>query len=594
MGGISILLAQPAIWPPVIVALVNKYSDNPNQGEKSVSPKKLNISGGKLADNRLTTTNNLDLVNCFNLHKLTRLSTLTNQKLNQKLKSAGFSKYQVSIENGSTESSGTLVLKFVSNDLTDFQLPPTTIITGFETYVHNKLSLQKIDLDYQQWFNHSFPIITKSSTNLTNLDQISVKLLPNLIKSGQLYFDGITTSYPVKEVYKALPDLTVQLKETNNQYKVSFNSLILSPKDYQNGNWVKTTKTITLQQDSSKQSIINPPTWKEFLNHIIGEIRVKSTTSQPNLNLNNYYPSLFLGRHQYSRKNDYDLTYLTGYLNWYELQKKYKDSYLTNKKLKLSVGLQPSDLVANDYDGTLKFNLYLQDADSSSSDIKVDREMIVAKMKKITNFISLFKKQVNRFPIPSNAALAVYQQIMTQLKADPKKTVEKLFANTQKLAQREISFAHHHLKPSSINHYWYSADEQEGKWIATNQIIKKWFTNLFLFNKELKIDLADNSDGCGLQHYDDVSKRNSIYLCDDKENDAFYLQTIKFDFPSQVKLTLTKVSEKEIKITYPITTKVSFIADNQGKEESFSTLFDLTFSQSQFDDFNLKKTPPRS
>lgn len=185
---------------------------------------------------------------------------MTNQKLNQKLKSAGFSKYQVSIENGSTESSGTLVLKFASNDLTDFQLPPTTIITGFETYVHNKLSLQKIDLDYQQWFNHSFPIITKSSTNLSNLDQISVKLLPDLIKSGQLYFDGITTSYPVKEVYKALPDLTVQLKETNNQYKVSFNPLTLSPKDYQNGNWVKTTKTITLQQDSSKQSIINPPT----------------------------------------------------------------------------------------------------------------------------------------------------------------------------------------------------------------------------------------------------------------------------------------------------------------------------------------------
>lgn len=577
---IVISLSQVVIWPPLIFFIVHRISEKEN-GNSPLPQQGINPVGGTLKNSSLVSSKYKDLVEMLDLTPLTRLSTLTTNQLNQKLITKGQGgNYQVTIQPGSSESRGILILKVTSSHANNHWWSEITKVTGFETYANNKLSLQNISLDFSKWFDNHFFILAPDLRGKSDFAQISTKLLTELITSADLYLNSITAKIPIKysllDVFKAIGGLQVNLKQTNSysQYQIAFAPYQLQQKEFWNGGWNKIEKTITLQQDTTHQTVFNPPSYKDLLDQMIKEVAVKQGA------LSNYYPSLFKGRHQFGQIYDSDLTYLVDATNWDDVVKKYQPTYFQNQRLKLSIGDQDFDLQANDYDGTLKFNLKLCDPNNPATYV-ASRLITVLGMKKINDFLQKAHQSTNNIII--QFASQLHSQLLSYLQQNHQLAIQSLFDKGE--APLNVLLPKNIVSPQGLAHYWYLDNAQEAQYLSTKKLIQKFYGQLSLFNKPLTIDEDDQSN-CHLKHVDEVKKHKNIYFCGDT-NDGFYVQMLKFEFPTKLLLTITRINDHLISLNFHLSTKVQLIG---GEEELFLTQFSCQLTKQQFNKNSPKLT----
>lgn len=157
------------------------HSPQPTPIKPSPQIKDDNSDKGKVDNNNLSVTALRNYVEKLQLNKYDKLSNLTNDLLQQKLKN-DHPNLTVTIDSGSDESTGTLILKFTGKD-GDKTISNTSVITGFETYDGDNFSLQKIQVNFNNWFEKKLPINTQT---LNPSDINKHQLLTDLVTSAEV------------------------------------------------------------------------------------------------------------------------------------------------------------------------------------------------------------------------------------------------------------------------------------------------------------------------------------------------------------------------------------------------------------------------
>lgn len=604
-----VLTIQPAIWTPVILTLNSSQNHLPNSiipttaNQNNLIPPIKKAGQDVKADEQISDSSSQkvkadkhqNLVDQLQLTKLTRLSTLTSEQLTERLKDANKGNnqpFQVQILAESSELQGILKLKFTNDNNHNLVEDDDgiTTVSGFQTYNGKTFFLQNLQVDLDYWVQNHLPI-KENDSHQPDLTAINKLPLKQLIAQGDFYLndDNIVEKLSFKQLFTNFPDAEISgsliFDNKTNSHKLNLNPLEIPLKEYEEKNgWVDLVQT-RLQKDSTKQQNFNFPTWQDFLQHIIQKVQLS------NNDLTKHYPSYFFAKKQYSQNNSHDLTALADFFNWNELSEKYKQFYFPNKEIYLTIDFE-NGFFADDYQGTLSFNLLLKEGGENTSQTKPPRKKIELQMKAITNWIKTQQSQTNTFTIAPN--LKAHSKILAELKKAANKTIiEKLFQSSNPNPVT-IQVSKNIFRPQGLANYFFNSEYNDNKQEQYNNLIEQWYGELSLFNKPLKTNPTPKEDVCRLQNSDELAHAKNLYICNSdghtKNQNAFAIKSLNYQFTTnhqqQVSLTLSKVNNL-INITFAGHAIVEFINKNNSTEQ-FPTKFSLIITKTQFQSFDPK------
>lgn len=543
-------------------SLVNK----PQEAQPIPTPT-WNKEGG--SHNSLTVDGYLSVVQILGLSNGTKLSTLTDEGLNQALKThEEYKDLKLSIQDGSSEKDGTLNLQ-ISGKHNNEEVNGNIKITGFATNSFSSFDVSNLQLNLENYFGNSQPLYETSKIDDKVFEDLETK--KSIVGEETVFTFTNGVSYTWKEMVKLFNVSNITVKQEgnrNNSFRFTF-SFENSSNVYKSGKWDSNSEKATLSQATNNHSTVKIPVQKDLLDFMLTKMEVKPT-------INDYYPSYFKGRGKYSQSVRSDLTFIEKHVNVDEVVNKYKDTYLKEKAIGAKVDYSSGSISADDFSGTLSFPMYLYvDNDHNANTNSNHRQFSASGLKNITKFVETNKTRQNVISIKNDGSLA------SQIKRTLKTSIDSLFEKQQAseiTLNSTDSYGLYQYLVSTIDRQLSSIFDPDRR--TQDEVIKYINDNFTLsllgFTVEEFVGTQGNFSN---KHRPTLDLDTGLFSPDGQNSTAFLIGNSHFDFgySSNFKVKLSMNDNTSV-VTVSFPSKLNLSISNENVEQESQFMFTITKS----------------
>lgn len=320
----------------------------------------------------------LPIISLLELTNQTRLSSLTNEILNNKIKlniaiqsNPIYKNTTFEIQDGSSEKLGVLKLKINISNINFLNNENVVTISGFDKISAKKLSLSSIKINSYNYFENLQEVQNIHSWTDNEwkkyLSEINVKTI-----NGDEYFNLAL------EKHSNDIDLNFKYNYINDKHTLYLISKIKN-NIYTSGKWIQDGEIIQTEIKGANLKPINfeLPNNKNDLYDFLNK-KIEINEQERNDLITNLYASKYLSNFRLRIKT------------WTNTLLKINDKYIEYSK-KLGIGkinIEARDAYANDIDGILSFNYHIKDEENISNSYLYINSYQIDGFKKINNLFN--------------------------------------------------------------------------------------------------------------------------------------------------------------------------------------------------------------
>lgn len=465
----------------LVVSCSNNKTQTPSNNQEQPSApstpsvtQDLDIAGGSF--NNLNVDKCSSTIQLLNLNNNTVLSSLDSNNLTQQLRThEGYENMSINILDGSSEKTGLLKLR-LSGRYYNNNYNEEINVRGFNTINSSSFRVIDLEINERNYFDNHFPIKENSSTlsipNDLNKRKSIISNAQFEINNNFYSFDEMCSRYELKNIY-------LELERNDLNFNFEFNTKF---KVYNNGSWIIDSQQDTLNQWPTYN--VELLTLNDLMKFMLNEFTLNTESIKV------FYPSYFKGLFDYSVGLKADRTNLIRHLNFQSIIDKYKNVYFNQLNIYPEIDLSSVDrMQANDFNGTLSFDVNLVNHDAFQIDQSITRNFISNSMKTITSYLETKKDTINLIIINDDDNSSMAKQI-------------------KRIYNQEISNAFNESKEQEIQ-----LDPNYLSMYLNNQ----WIS---IFN----IEAANNSEDTYIQKIDSIKKSYGLWLFGEYLNEFGYLE----------------------------------------------------------------------
>ena len=476
---IGIVSLVPITSLLVVSCSNNKTQAPSNNQEQPSAPstpsvtQDLDIAGGSF--NNLNVDKCSSTIQLLNLNNNTVLSSLDSNNLTQQLRThEGYENMSINILDGSSEKTGILRLR-LSGRYYNNNYNEEVNVRGFNTINSNSFRVIDLEINERNYFDNQFPIKEASTLSIPNDLNKRKSIISNAqfeINNNFYSFDEMCSRYELKNI-------NLELEHNDLNFNFEFSTKF---KVYNNGAWI-----IDNQQDALNQwptYSVKLLTLNDLMKFMLNEFTLNTES------IKGFYPSYFKGLFDYSVGLKADRTNLIRHLNFQSIIDKYKNVYFNQLNIYPEIDISSeSRMQANDFNGTLSFDVNLVNHDAFQIDRSITRNFTSNSMKTITSYLETKKDTINSIIIndDDNSSMA------KQIKRIYNQEILNAFIESK---EQEIQLDPNHLS-MYLNNQWIS-----------------------IFN----IEAANNSEDTYIQKIDSLKKSYGLSLFGEYLNEFGYLE----------------------------------------------------------------------
>ena len=396
-----LLLPLAVLVPPIAIVSCSSNSDS----NQEISKELYDPAGGNI--NNLKVDKYLNVVKKLGINSDTKLTTLSNEGLSQKIQKYD-SGAQVEIISGST-ADGVLNLKLIKGNNEEISIK----IEGFQKQSSVVFTYSNFEINEQKWVENLLSVQT--SDDLVSLESVTSEVWTKVIKNFKIQIDDADSLANIENSsYKKLLSEGVQFsfsaKTTNSTSNLKMKvDAIIPAMIYQNGSWVpdknNQDQIEQLQPDATNLII---PTLDIAKKYVVEQTFVDESV------LPTFYPSALQAAIEFHKKKKTNFIWdnlvkndLIKNASNNEIMKK----YFKSKTLKLAFDLD--DFNANDWTNALGFSIKLM-IDNSESGFKTSLFKFTNKNKQISDLLQNW--ELNPTIIKLKDSSAILEKILKGLK----------------------------------------------------------------------------------------------------------------------------------------------------------------------------------
>ncbi len=549
----------------------NNQTQNENPQPEPIIPPKpepeditpLDSTGGDL--NGLSVDSYLVLAKHLNLNKQTKLSSLSNQSLTSNLRDVPeFNQLSITIQDNSSELEGKLILK--CNGV--YKSQPIDVVFTITNFDHTFTDFSFINpqLNYESWFDNKQPTIESNGLSLaTNKDIIKTfisnetKLLFN--NKTQLTWNELISNYEITNI---------SLSKTNEKIVFKNISFDIPLSTYSNNKWnITDNKQISQKTNTPFESSL--PNLKELQRTMANQLKMDDTKLSE---LQTYIPSYFVGKHRYAseylQNGAADNIQITKYLNWNEIENKYKSTYFPTQEYNVIPVYENNQFLGNDELGSLNMNFAIIDTDTPNN-IDVQKRIEVQKMKSIDSIINNKENIVVLQPDLSTNTFAnkIKQQVLDAAKqALSSNQPQTQTIQRSTLLQQNIKLFNWIAKQSDSQNPNIQYLKQIQNYFSTISLFGNYIetTNIGFYEAQQSlfpnfpfIDLSN-----GLLNWINNNPTNIVTI-----------DWITYNFPEQIEFNIIPNPNNTVNIEFNGTMEISFTCLKNKEPQQFNNTFKL-------------------
>ena len=477
-----LLLPLAVLVPPIAIVSCSSNSDS----NQEISKELYDPAGGNI--NNLKVDKYLNVVKKLDLNSDTKLTTLSNEGLSQKIQKYD-SGASVEILTGST-SQGNLSLKLTKSNNEEIQIN----IEGFEKQSNVVFTYSNFQIDEPKWVENLLSVQT--SDNLATLESVSSETWTKVIKNFNVQIDDATNLTNVENTtYKKLLNQGVKFSfsgkttSSTSNLKMKINAKIPGMV-YENGSWIldqnNEDQIEQLQPDTTNLTIPTLDIVKEYV--------IEKTTVDESV-LPTFYPSKLQAEMEFHKKKK------TNFI-WDNLVKneliedasnnEIMQKYFKGKVLKLVFDLDEHTI--NDWTNALIFNVNLE------LDRNVEKEFqknfrYSKKNKSIEDLGKQYKWETKPTEIDLKADSQILSNTLIGLKNHTlgSEMIDDYFSGKETDLETNIPVDYNSILDDNFNQSLYDIESNQGESDHKKLIdkIKEIFELKFL-NKSLDFDYDSN------------------------------------------------------------------------------------------------------
>ncbi len=525
------LITAPLVSVTCISCSNNKLDDN-NDSDNNVIDDSVVIDskGGNIGT--LKVSRYLEIIKPIGLNNLTKLSSLSNEYLTQKLHvNKKFEGLSLKITKGSSEYKGILNLLLVGN-YNDKDYNELIEIEGFNSNNENLIfEIDDFSVNLENYFDYKQPIVEKNTLDLTT-DTNVIKKIINInfvINSQNLTIDQMEENFKLKNI-------NLNLKNNNLSLNFAFETQY-KEYNYDNDGWIISSNQNKLIQKNNIN--VRIPSLKDLMHFMISKFVLKEQLFK------DYYASYFNALFKLSVDLDADRTGLLDFIDFEFVIDKYKQTYFNNVNIYPKIDISnTSSLVANDYDHELIFNINLIN-DENEDDLSISRTFQSNNFKNINLFLNNHKDKTNSIVIKNDEESSISKTIKNLYKNE----IELMFADSN---QSEINLINNNDKLLTyLSNYWnivFVNDYENNKKAETNERIKKNYI-LSIFEESLDNGIEFLQGDVEEIIYPVLDGDTGIFKYSD--NEIFQIENISFGFEkNNLNPTLKKINDNTIVLVF--------------------------------------------
>ena len=571
-----LLLPLAVLVPPIAIVSCSSNSDS----NQEISKELYDPAGGNI--NNLKVDKYLNVVKKLGINSNTKLTTLSNEGLSQKIQKYD-SGARVEIISGST-SQGNLSLKLTKGNNEEISIK----IEGFQKQSSVVFTYSNFEINEQKWVENLLSVQT--SDDLASLESVTSEVWTKVIKNFKIQIDDADSLVNIENSsYKQLLSQGVQFsfsaKTTSSTSNLKMKvDAIIPAMIYQNGSWVpdknNQDQIEQLQPDATNLII---PTLDIAKKYVVEQTFVDESV------LPTFYPSSLQAAMEFSKKKGTNLIWddlIKNNLITNASSNQIMQKYFKSKTVKLAFDLD--DHTINDWTNALIFNVNLELDGNVEKNFKKNFEYY-NKNKSITELSTTSLWEIIPTAIDLNGNSKILSNIIKELKNDSQIStkVNDYFNNSQEFEEVGIFVNENILNDSvdamtSLYHFDSSSGEENHK-----ELIKKIKENFDLkfLNKPLNFnyaaDLSEPANNelmysTGLFNFENnIFKINQIDLVID--------QTIGDAIEVQI-----KPSKDKTKVEMKFKGKF-FVEFNKWTKKTFNIIFKYEFDKNKWD--SIQATP---
>lgn len=343
-----LLLPLAVLVPPIAIVSCSSNSDS----NQEISQELYDPAGGNI--NNLKVDKYLNVVKKLEINSDTKLTTLSNEGLSQKIQKYD-SGARVEIISGST-ADGILKLKLVKGNNEEISIK----IEGFQKQSSVVFTYSNFEINEQKWVENLLSVQT--SDDLVSLESVTSEVWSKVIKNFKIQIDDADSLVNIENSsYKKLLSEGVQFsfsaKTTNSTSNLKMKvDAIIPAMIYQNGSWVpdKNNQDQIEQLQPDATNLIIPTL------DIVKKYVVEKTTVDESI-LPTFYPSSLQAAMEFSKKKGTNLIWddlIKNNLITNASSNQIMQKYFKSKTVKLAFDLD--DHTINDWTNALIFNVNLE------------------------------------------------------------------------------------------------------------------------------------------------------------------------------------------------------------------------------------------
>ena len=548
----------------LVVSCSNNKAQTPSNNQEQPSApsapsvtQDLDTAGGSF--NNLNVDKCSSTIQLLNLNNNIILSSLDSNNLTQQLRThQGYENMSINILDGSSEKTGLLKLR-LSGRYYNNNYNEEINVRGFNTINSSSFRVIDLEINERNYFDNHFPIKENASTLSIPNDLDKRK---SIISDAQFEINNNFYSFDEMCSKYELKNINLELERNNLNFNFEFSTKF---KVYNNGSWIIDNQQDTLNQWPTYS--VELLTLNDLMKFMLNEFTLNTESIKV------FYPSYFKGLFDYSVGLKADRTNLIRHLNFQSIIDKYKNVYFNQLNIYPEIDISSeSRMQANDFNGTLSFDVNLVNHDAFQIDRSITRNFTSNSMKTITSYLETKKDTINSINIndDDNSSMA------KQIKRIYNQEILNAFIESK---EQEIQLDPNHLS-MYLNNQWISifnieaANNSEDTYIQKIDSLKKSY-GLSLFGEYLnEFGYLENQSN----KKPNFDLNTGLFTTND--GNQFYIANASFVFDQDKLNPILKMTSNTDVVRIEFKAKINYSLLDQ--EFSQETNFSLTITRSSF------------